>query len=301
MRIIKDTASQTVVTIGNFDGLHKGHLKLIEKTKSIARKHNLKSLVCSFNCNTKGAKAIFSADELKDSLSLLGIDYLSKLDFLGEIKQLSCEEFAGLFLTQRFAAKYVIVGEDFRFGANQSGDINTLKELGKLYGFSVIPIAMKKVQNNQLSSTLLRKWLSEGKISLANRYMFRPFSLSGTVKKGYSAGHSVLNIPTANLLMPKNGVSLPFGAYITTTQINGKTYQSVTNIGYAPTLPKTTPTAETYIFDFSDDIYGKRMKISFHQYIRKERKFSSMNALKKQIEKDIAKCKSYFEKRNVTL
>ncbi len=297
MKTIKQTTCETVVTIGNFDGLHKGHLRLIQKTKKIAEQRNLKSLVCSFNRNTKDAQTIFSGTELKDCLTTLGIDYFANLDFSGEIKHLSCEDFAKLFLKQRFSAKYVIVGENFRFGTNQSGDINTLKELGKHYGFSVIAIVMAKVQKKHLSSTLIRKWLSEGKIAFANRFMFSPFSLTGIVKNGYSAGHSILQVPTANFPMPKKGVSLPFGVYITTTEIDNKTYPSITNIGYAPTLPKKNPTAETYILNFSEDIYGKRMKISFRKYIRKERKFSSMNALKKQIEKDIARCKSYFSQK----
>lgn len=301
MRIIKQTASETVVTIGNFDGLHKGHLKLITKTKQIAEKNNLKSLVCSFNCNTKGAQTIFSGTELKDGLTSLHVDFFVNLDFIQEIKHLSCDDFAKHFLKEKFCAKYVVVGENFRFGTNQSGDVNTLNELGKKYGFSVLTIPMSKTQNTQLSSTLIRKWLSEGKISFANRFMLHPFSLTGIVKKGYTAGHSVLNVPTANFLMPKNGVKIPFGVYITTALIDGKIYPSITNVGYAPTLPKKHPTAETYILNFSEDIYSKRMKICFHKYIRKERKFPSMNALKKQIEKDIQTCKSYFEKKDFNL
>ena len=289
------------VGLGNFDGLHKGHLKLIQQTKKIAQKYNLKSLVCSFNCNTKGAKTIFSGTQLKDCLNSLGIDYFANLDFLREIKHLCCEDFANLFLKGRFCATYVIIGEDFRFGTNQSGDVNTLKELGKKFGFSVITVTMSKTQKNNLSSTLIRKWLSEGKIEQANRYMFGPFSFIGTVKKGYHAGHSLLKAPTANITIPKNCVSLPFGVYLTVTAIDNQVYPSVTNIGYAPTLPKKHPVAETYILDFSEDIYGKRMKVSFLKYIRKERKFSSMDALKKQIEKDIAKCRSYFDKRNAEI
>ena len=138
MKTIKQTTKETVVTIGNFDGLHKGHLKLIEKTKKIAEKYNLKSLVCSFNCNTKGAQTIFSGTQLKDCLSTLKIDYFANLDFSGEIKQLGCDDFAKLFLKQRFYARYVVVGENFRFGKMQSGDVNTLRELGHIYGFSVI-------------------------------------------------------------------------------------------------------------------------------------------------------------------
>ncbi len=297
MKTIKHTTFPTVVTIGNFDGLHKGHQKLIKKTVQIASKNNLKSLVCSFNCNTKGAQTICSQNELKKSLTSFQVDLFANLDFLKEIKHLSCEQFANQFLKEKFHAKHVIVGEDFRFGANQSGDVLTLKEHGERYGFSVSSVPMHKTQGEILSSTIIRKWLNNGNIAKANRFLLQPFSIAGKVQKGYSAGTSLLNVPTANLSLSKNSISLPFGVYITTVEIDEKIYPSVTNVGFAPTLPKKHPVAETFILNFSGNIYEKSIKIRFYQYIRKERKFSSLDALKKQIEKDIVTCKTYFDKK----
>lgn len=292
MKQIRQSVSPTVVTIGNFDGLHLGHLALIEKTKSLAKKHGLKSLVCSFDCNTKGAQLIFPQNELKDSLQELAVDYFTSLPFFRDIIGLSCEEFAKQYLSNRFQARFVVVGENFRFGKNQSGDINTLIALGKQYGFQVIAIKMKKVGKQFLSSTFIRGLLQQGKIHRANRYLHHPFSINGIVKKGFSVGHELLKVPTANIPVPKTCVPLPFGVYKTETVIDGKIYQSITNLGYAPTYQKAHPMIETFIFDFSGNLYEKRIRIQFLQYIRKERKFSSMEALKKQIDKDIAKCKS---------
>ena len=290
MKHIRQSKFPTVVTIGNFDGLHLGHIKLIEKTKKLAARYGFKSLVCGFNCNTKGSPLLTSQKQLKTYLNELDVSYYTALDF-SLIKQLSCEEFASQCLCSALQAKYVVVGENFRFGKNQAGDINTLEELGKKYGFKVCVVAMKKAGKQLLSSSYLRTLLQNGKISLANRYLYRPFSIWGTVQNGYSVGRNILQIPTANVAIPNHFCPIPFGVYATEVIIDGTKYKSITNIGYAPTYQKKKPIAETHVFDFSGNLYGKNIRISFLQYIRKERKFATMEALKKQIEKDISICK----------
>ena len=290
MKQIRKSLSPTVVTIGNFDGLHRGHLKLIEKTKALAVKNGLKSLVCGFNCNTKGAELLTTQKQLKTYLEELDIDCYTALNF-PQIKDMSCEMFASQYLYNTLQARFVVVGENFRFGKNQSGDINTLIAMGKQYGFKVYPIKMYRVGKQILSSSYLRNLLQSGKISLANRYLYREFSFLGIVKKGYCAGTQILQIPTANLAIPKYLCPIPFGVYATKVTIDKKEYNSITNVGYAPTYKKTKPVAETYVFDFNGNLYGKSIQVSFYKYIRKERKFSSMYALKKQIEKDISICK----------
>lgn len=290
MKQIQFAPTKTVVTIGNFDGLHKGHLKLIEKTTTLSKQKNYKSLVCNFDSNTKGSPLISQKSALKSSLKELGVDFLVTLNFEEEIKNLSCETFAKDYLKKRFQAEVVIVGENFRFGTQQSGDINTLKELGTLYGFSVVVMKTVFAGKSPLSSTRIRHWLLNGKVHLANRYLYQPFSVTQTVTRGYSAGGSILSYPTANLSLPKDMLSLPFGVYQTETVIENQTYPSITNIGYAPTLRKSTPVIETHILNFSGDLYHKRIKVIFTKYIRKERKFANLEALKKQIAKDISDC-----------
>ena len=217
----------------------------------------------------------------------LGLDYFASLNFFEEIKHLSCAEFAKEYLCNRFKAQYVVVGEDFRFGVWQSGNVETLKELGKQHGFSVIVLKNYKVNGLVLSSSFLRTLLKNGKLRQANRYLYQPFSITATVKKGFRVGGGLLNYPTANLNYPKNLVSLPHGVYSTITTIEGIPYQSITNYGIAPTYRKNQPTIETHILHYDGDLYSKRITVTFLKHLRKERKFASMDALKKQIEKDL--------------
>lgn len=289
MKQIEQSSFPTVVTIGNFDGLHLGHLKLIEKTKSLANKKRLKSLVCSFDCNTKGAQLIYPQNQLKTSLRMLKVDYYVSLPFFRKIMHLTCEEFVQEYLVNRLQARYVVVGEDFCFGKNRSGNVETLAELGKQFGFQVIVAKMYTVGKQFLSSTYIRSLLQAGNIKRANRYLYQPFSINGTVIKGYSAGKNLLQCPTANISIPKRCISLPFGVYLTETIVEKTVYKSITNIGYAPTYPKTKPVIETYLLDFNGDLYGKKVQIRFFHFLRKERKFSSMEALKNQIAKDVSR------------
>ncbi len=290
MKQIKVSQQKTVVTIGNFDGLHTGHLQLIKRTKEIAKVNGYKSLICNFSCNTKGASAISSKAQLKTSLKKLEVDFLTTLDFTDAVKNLSCNEFVYEYLHKNFQARVVVIGENFRFGKEQSGNCETLEMLGKEFGFSVVVVKTVYVGNLPISSSRIRQWLQDGKIELANKYLFEPFSVIGTVQKGYSAGTSLLSYPTANIKVPKNIPPLPFGVYQTTTVVENEQYNSITNIGYAPTLRKKSPVIETHILQYSGDLYQKRIKIIFHKYIRKERKFSSIEALKQQISIDLSKC-----------
>lgn len=290
MKQIRQSLFPTVITIGNFDGLHQGHLKLIENTKKLAKKYGFKSLVCGFNCNTKGAGLLFSQKQLKTYLNDLNVDYYTALNF-NDVKALTCEEFVSEYLCDKLLAKHIVVGENFRFGANQAGDVNTLRELGKKYGFLVTVVKMQRVGKQILSSSYIRSLLQHGKITQANRYLYRNFSIWGTVTKGYSAGSEILKIPTANVNIPRHFCEIPFGVYATKVNVCGVEYSGITNVGYAPTYQKKKPVIETYIFDFSGNLYKKSIRIDFLKYLRKERKFSSMDALKKQIEKDISFCK----------
>lgn len=292
MKRIFTTSEPTAVTIGNFDGLHKAHQRLIEKTKEIAQKNGKKSLICTFDRNTKGAKMIMSPQQFYQALSHMKLDYLATLSFFEEIMHLSCEEFVSEYLCKRFCADYVIVGEDFRFGAQRCGDVTTLRELGRRFGFQVICLKTCCAGKRPISSSWLRELIEQGKVHQANRYLYQPYTIRATVKPGFSVGHQILDYPTANFGIPKNRVALPFGVYATTTQVDDKVYRSITNVGYAPTFRKEKPTVETFIFDFSGNLYGKQIQVMFRHYLRRERKFSSMEALKKQIQKDILHCQS---------
>ena len=296
MKRIISIAEPTVLTIGNFDGVHTAHQKLIVQTKYLAQKNGLKSVICTFDRSTKGSKMIMSSRQFYSVLSQTGIDYLATLRFFEEIMHLSCEEFVSEYICKRFCAEYVVVGENFRFGVHRIGDVNVLKSLGKRFGFQVICFKTCYAGKQQISSTWLRELIESGKVHLANRYLYQPFTVNAKVKSGFSLGNQLLDYPTANLSIPKNTVSIPFGVYMTKTEVDGTVYPSITNVGYAPTYRKEKPTIETYIFDFSGNLYGKQIQVMFLRYLRSERKFASIESLKNQIQKDVLKCRSLHGK-----
>jgi riboflavin kinase/FMN adenylyltransferase len=280
----------TVLTIGNFDGLHKGHLKLINKVLLLAKQLGSAPLVCSFDANTKSVtNLIFPQNQLEEALATIGIDYFAKLRFTDEIKNLSCEEFVLKYLVEKFNCRAVVVGENFYFGKDKEGNADTLKELGNRYGFKVYIIKSKTTNKMPISSSYIRNLIESGKIEKANKLMFHNFSIKGIVKNGFKIGNSVLKIPTANIAIPKNCLKIKLGVYQTIIEIDSKIYKSITNVGFALISPKKEPLIETFIFDFSGDIYEKRINLTFLKYIRNERKFKSFKALKAQIDKDIAK------------
>ena len=293
LKNLKKNGINTVVTIGNFDGLHKGHLKLIEKVCKIKEKskEKLLSAVVTFDINTKKCGNLIYekgvlAKTLKNSDSF-DIDFFVYLKFIDDVKNLTCEEFVRVYISELLCAKYVIVGENFFFGKNKSGNAQTLKELGEKYGFETIIIPFYKKRGEIVSSTLIRNLLSNGKVSYANSLMYRPFSISGIVRKGYNIGSTILDIPTANIKIPKEKVALKNGVYATEVIIDKKTYKGVTNIGIAPINPKKEPLCETFILDFDQNIYRRKIKIIFIKYMRDEKSFKSFLTLKKQILHDI--------------
>ncbi len=292
---LKKSKKNTVVTIGNFDGLHKGHLKLIKKVNEIKVKEKeklkLSSVLLTFDTNTKKCgNLIFEKGELEKTLKNskeFDIDFLVYLKFIDGVKDLSCEEFVKVYIVELLCAKYVVVGEDFFFGKNKSGNVDTLRQLGEKYGFKTVVIPFYKKSGEIVSSTQIRSLITEGKIGYANSLLYKPFSFSGIVKKGYNIGSSILDIPTANIKIPKCSVRIKNGVYATEVVVGNKVYKGVTNIGIAPTNPKKDAVSETFILDFDQNIYRKKIKIIFIKYMRAEKKFKSFSALKKQITHDI--------------
>lgn len=297
MKILRKESPKkpSVVTIGNFDGLHKGHLALINKVENLKNKYGLCSVVFTFSVNTKFcSNLIFPQNQLKEYLEKLSVDYMITPDFEKEIMGLTCEEFVKKYICDILRAKYVVVGENFLFGNRKSGNASTLKMLGEKYGFKTIIVKSRTTEKQTVSSTLLRHYIKEGKMQKANRLMYRNFSFWGNVKKGYRIGTDLLSIPTANISVPKNTAEMKKGVYITLTTVDDTLYKSITNVGKNPTNPKNHTTVETNILGFNGDIYGKRIKVEFLKYIRNERAFKTQKALKYQIEQDILKAKKFF-------
>lgn len=280
----------SVVTIGNFDGLHKGHIKLIQKVNSLKKKYNLLGVMLTFDVNTKlCTNLIFEKNTLKKAVKKLGIDEYFSLHFMDEVKNMTCDEFVRGYIVEKFNAKYVVVGDNFFFGRNKSGNALTLKRLGEKYGFETVIVPCIKQGENIVSSTYIRSLISQGKIKKANKLMYQPFSIEGTVRKGYGVGSTILDIPTANVKIDKCRIMPKKGVYKTTVILDKKEYKSVTNVGTAPTNPKKKIISETFILDFEGDIYNKKIKVIFEDYMREEKKFKNFESLKNQITKDIFK------------
>jgi len=290
----------TTISIGNFDGLHKGHKELINIMKKKAQELNTMSGVVSFYKHTTktlsdniNSKVILSNDQKVESLKDMSIDMLYMIDFTKEVMILSPEEFVKKFLIQQLNVKSVVIGFNFRFGYNASGDTETLKELGKKYGFEVIVLDPIYYEENIISSTYIRNLINEGDLTKANLLLEKSYSLIGKVVKGKSRGKK-LGFPTANLELDDDYIIPRKGIYKTKTIIEGKEYMSLTSVGSNPTFGYNDISIETYILDFSKDIYGENIEVCFIKYLRDEIKFSNEFELISQIKKDIQMTKESF-------
>ncbi len=285
----------TVVTIGTFDGVHIGHQKIIERLVNTARAGSLESAILTFFPHPRmvlqkdaDIKLINTIEERKEILEKSGIDHLIIHPFTQQFSRLSAREFVRDILVNKLKARKVIIGYDHRFGRNRTADINDLREFGREYNFEVEEISKQDVEDVAVSSTKIRKALLEGKVEKANQYLSYPFALAGTVVKGKGLGKE-FSYPTANLhihenykLIPKNGV------YVVRSVIDGKVVFGMMNIGTNPTVGGTEKTVETYFFDLDKDLYGEYLSIELLTRIRDEKKFDTIEALKRAMKQDEA-------------
>ena len=292
---------QTVVTIGTFDGVHVGHQKIIERLVKTAKEDHLESAILTFFPHPRMVlqkdseiKLINTIDERKQILGALGVDHLIVHPFTKEFSRLTALEFVRDILVQKLKAKKIIIGYDHRFGRNRTADINNLREFGQTYGFEVEEISKQDIEDVAVSSTKIRKALSQGKVEKANRYLRYPFSLYGKVVKGRGLGKD-FGFPTANLqveenykLIPKNGV------YVVRSEMEGRTFYGMMNIGTNPTVGGTTQSIETYFLDFGGDLYGRYLKVELLSRIRDEQNFESIDALKEAMRRDEAFSRNYI-------
>jgi riboflavin kinase/FMN adenylyltransferase len=283
----------TIVTIGTFDGVHLGHKKILEKIVENAHSQNCESLVLTFFPHPRTIlqadsemKQLNTLAEKTNLLSALGIDNLVIHPFDAAFSRLTAEEFVKQVLVDTFKIKKIIIGHDHRFGRNRTANIDDLIEFGNKFGFEVEEISAKEINEVSISSTKIRNALTEGNIELANNYLGYYYSLTGIVSKGKQLGRTI-GFPTANIkiveeykLIPQNGV------YIVQSNLDGIMYHGMMNIGTRPTVDGTTQTIEIHFFDFQKELYNQKITISLLHRMRSEQKFESVDALKKQLDKD---------------
>ena len=293
------------LTIGNFDGIHKGHREIIENLIQQTKTSNLKSAILSFTPHPKiyfkkqKNFMINSQSKKKEILNDLCLDYLIDLHFNDKFTQLSYLEFEDKILSEKLNSKRILIGKDFQYGNQRKGNIETLKifcEKNKIE-LEEIGLILNDYNSNKISSSEIRENLKAGKIELANKDLKRNFSVAGKVIKGDQRGRTI-GIPTANLEYPLNTIIIPYGVYAVETITEGNTYFGIVNFGIRPTFNKDKPIVEAYLFDFDNDIYDKDIEILFHKQIRQEKKFNDIKELLNQINIDIAEAKKILKYGN---
>ena len=293
------------LTIGNFDGIHKGHREIIKNLIQQTKTSNLKSAILSFTphpkiyFNKQKNFMINSQSKKNEILEDLGLDYLIDLHFNDKLTQLSHVEFEDKILLEKLNSKRILIGKDFQYGNQRKGNIETLKvfcEKNKIE-LEEIGLILNDHNSNKISSSAIRENLKAGKIELANKDLKRNFCVAGKVIKGDQRGRTI-GIPTANLEYPLNTIIIPYGVYAVETIVEGNTYFGIVNFGIRPTFNKDKPIVEAYLFDFDNDIYDKDIEILFHKQIRQEKKFNDIKELLNQINKDIAEAKKILKYGN---
>ena len=293
---IKSNFKKAVIAIGNFDGLHLGHQKVLNQAKEKAKKENLKFGVVTFepiptmffNKNTKHHR-INSIEQKIYYLEKIKLDFLIIIKFNKLFSNISADNFIKKILVNKLKSKYIFVSRNFRFGKKRKGNINTLKKLEKKYFYKTIITIPHHKNKKIISSSLIRKNIGEGKIDNARRLLGRPWSIKGEVIKGQKRGRKI-GFPTCNIKW--NTYALPkLGVYAVKVETKDFKKKGIANIGYRPTFNGKNLLLEVNIFGIKKNLYKKILKVSFIKFIRPEKKFNNISELKKQIKKDITKAK----------
>lgn len=292
--------SPKAVSLGNFDGVHKGHQKLMKENIKISKAKNLTPSVLLFKENTKNIlngerEYLTSLEDKIEILKNLGIECFCLLEFSDKFKDLSPYEFIEKILYKKLNTKYVIVGDNYRFGKMAKGDIKTLKKYEEDFAYKTKVVDFELDEGKIINSTDIRQMVREGKIEKANKDLGHPFKMQGKVIKGAQRGR-LLNFPTANLKPSFKYVTAKSGVYFTRVNIDRDFYYALTDIGTNPTFENKKMKIETYIMNFSKDIYGKNISIEFLEYLRPDYKFNSPEELIAQMEKDKKTGRKLIEK-----
>jgi riboflavin kinase/FMN adenylyltransferase len=281
----------TVVALGNFDGLHIAHQRIVQSAVGYAKKHGLKSGVLLFDqhasevTHQKRVALITSNEEKIGMLSQMGVDFVYMKQFDKAFMKKTPEQFVQM-LGQKLNVRAVCVGYDYTFGYRAEGTVAELQRLGKVYGFEVIVTDQIVLDGTIVGSTYIRTLLLEGDVVRAARFLGRRYTLSGEVEKGLQNGRK-MGIQTANLAYDTSAVLPREGVYAATTEVKGIAYPSVVNVGANPTFSADKVTVESHILDFRGELYGTHLTITFLQRLRGDEKFPSVDALKAQIGRDI--------------
>lgn len=289
----------SVITLGKFDGLHKGHQKLINKTLEIGLQ-GYETVVFTFDVSplvklgTRIKRTLLNNEERRCLLERMNVDCLVECPFVPELIQMEPEDFIEKILVKQLRASYIVVGPDFRFGYNRKGTAQLLEELGEIYGYKVLVLDKEMEENRAISSTWIRELLREGRMEKVNDLLGYPYFVKESVVHGRKLGRK-LGVPTINQIPDEGKLLPPFGVYASRTTINGKIYFGISNVGVKPTVKESFAGVETYLFDCNENLYEKEAWVEFLHFVRPECKFDSVEELKEQIQRDADAGRKYFE------
>lgn len=293
----------TVLTIGNYDGVHLGHQKIISTVVKKAAEIHGTSMVMTFEPHPVKVIApertihlLTTTDEKARLIEEMGINILLLINFNREFSSMLPDDFIHEVLIKRLNVKEVIVGDQYTFGRNKKGTIDLLKKQGKLLGFGVQAIRNVTVQGNIVSSSAVRSLIQKGAVADAAQYLGRTYSIEGTVVRGKGRGQKLLNIPTANIATPVE-IAPKEGVYAVRVDVRGILYDGVANIGKNPTFGNNPVSYEAHLFSFSGNLLGENIRIHFIDRIRGERTFPDAGALEKQIREDIDYARQLLRKK----
>lgn len=295
---IKRPFSKSYVTIGNFDGVHLGHHMLFSEVVGRAYREKGVSVAITFEPHPLkvlkpeiGIKFISTYEQKMELIELAGLDVLVVIPFTKEFAATTAESFVNEILVRRIGVRELVVGYDYAFGRGRQGDIPFLQEQGRLHGFGVTVVEPYYVDDLLVSSTKIRELVNQGRMQDVRKLLGRYYQIRGEVMVGKQRGGAVVGFPTANLHISEEDLCPKHGVYVTQVVYEGKCYGGVLNIGYNPTFGEESLSVETHIFDFNEDIYGKKIKINLLRFLRDEQRFSGVGQLTEQIKKDIQQAK----------
>lgn len=307
MKVYRDISSfenkgNAVVTTGTFDGVHIGHKRIIARLKEVAQQINGESVIITFFPHPRlvlfpednDLKLINTLEEKIELLEKAGIDHLLIIPFTKEFSRLSSLEFIQQILVDKIGTKKLVIGYDHHFGKNREGTFEHLKHYAPEYGFEVEEIPEQDINDVAVSSTKIRNAILEGDFRIANSYLGHAFTLRGTVTRGDQIGRTI-GYPTANIHVPETYKLIPGeGIYAVALNVNNHPYKGMLYIGNRPTVNGLNKVIEVNIFDFNADIYDETIEITFHQYIRGDKKLNGLEELKAALAADEIACRAFF-------
>jgi riboflavin kinase/FMN adenylyltransferase len=305
MKVIRDAAQlkqrlpNPVVTIGNFDGVHRGHQRVIKQVVDKALEEKGTSIILSFSPHTRKllnhekAPLLINTEQQKiELISIINPDYLCICEFNLSFAAMKAEQFVKEILVEKLNTKVVYFSSGFAFGYKRKGNISLLRKLSPKYGFTVLEVKPITINSTMVNSSIIRQMIASGKVDSAAQFLGRDYYIDGEVVAGDKRGR-ILRYPTANILS-ENELIPNYGVYLSKLKLGNKILNGITNVGVRPTFSGAERAVETYLFDFNQKIYGKRVRLFFLKKIRDEKKFADSEQLAKQIERDIEKADIFF-------